>query len=129
MASAEAALIAALKGNAGLAAIVGSRVFVFGGRQGADYPYVTIQRISTTGANRLDGANTLEWPRFQIDSWGTAALDALTAAEAVRRAIDNITVPGDPTITGTFQNQDGPRPDEETRNFRVSQDFLIFHER
>ena len=129
MASVEAALIAALKASSGVAAAVVSRVFIVGGRQGAEYPYVTIQRISTAGARRLDGASTLEWPRFQIDSWGATALDALNAAEAVRLAIDNITVAGDPPITATFQNQDGPRPDEETRNFRVSQDYLVFHSR
>lgn len=129
MASVEAALIAALKASSGVGGVVGARVFIVGGRQGAEYPYVTIQRISTAGARRLDGANTLEWPRFQVSSWGATALDALNTAEAVRLAIDNITVAGDPTITATFQNQDGPEPDPETRNFRVLQDYFVFHSR
>lgn len=129
MASLEAALIAALTGNAGVSALVGARVFPTGGQQSAIYPYVTIQRVSTAGATYLNGPNTLEWPRFQIDTWGTKALDALTVAEAVRAAIDNITVAGSPTFTATFQDQRGPAPDELTKNFNVSQDYFLYHER
>lgn len=127
--SIDAALIAALKANSGVAALVAMRVFVFGGRQGSDYPYVTIQQISTSGAPHLDGPSNLDWPRFQIDSWGTSALDAANAAEAVRTAIDGVPIAGNPDFYASFQNQSGPAPDEETRNFRVSQDYFLFHER
>ncbi|WP_257556417.1 DUF3168 domain-containing protein [Sphingobium sp. CFD-2] len=129
MASAETALAAALSADAGFAAQADGRIFPAGGRQGVTYPYATYQRISTTGAKFLDGASNLDWPRFQIDSWGRTALEAIALAEAIRAAIDNVTIAGDPRITATFQDQSGPAPDEETRNFRVSQDYLIFHER
>lgn len=130
MASIEAALIAALKVNASVAALVVTRVGIVGGIQNALYPYVTIQRISTQGAAHLDGASNLDWPRFQIDCWGTEALSALNAAEAVRTAIDAVPLTSlDRVFTATFQDQRGPAPDEETRNFRVSQDYFIFCER
>lgn len=130
MASIEAALIAALIADAGVSAKVGSRVFIHGGRQGAAYPYITLQRISTQGAAHLDGASNLDWPMFQIDAWSSAsALEALEAAEAVRLAIDHVEFAGPPAFEATFQDQRGPAPDEETRNFRVSQDYLVFHER
>lgn len=134
MPSIEAALTAELLADAGVTALVGDRIFPMGGRQGTAYPYVTYMRISTAGAERLDGPNTLEWPRFQIDCWAAAAptgsaLQALSVAEAIRLAIDNVPIDGDPAFAATFQDQSGPAPDEETRSFRVSQDYLVFHER
>jgi hypothetical protein len=125
----DAALITALLDDGGVSGLVSDRVFVWGSRQGTAYPYVTAQRISTAGASHLNGPNTLEWPRFQIDCWAQTALAALNCAEAVRAALDNITVAGDPTFTATFQDQSGPAPDGETRSFRVSQDYLLFHSR
>lgn len=130
MASLEAALIAALTANAGVSALVVSRVFIAGGRQGSEYPYVTLQRISTQGAGHLDGPSNLDWPRVQIDVWGTTGLSVLNVAEAIRTAIDGITVSSlGLAFDATFQDQRGPAPDEETRNFRVSQDYLVFHSR
>jgi len=129
MASPEAALIAALTANAGVSALAGGRVFIAGARQGATYPYVTIQRIVTAGAVHLDGPADLEWPLFQIDCWATKAADALALGEAIR-AIDAVEITaGGLTFTATLQDQRGPAPDEETRNFRVSQDYRFWHER
>lgn len=125
----EAAFIAALTADAEVSALAGGRVFTWGGRQGAEYPYVTIQRISTPGASHLDGPATLEWPRFQVDVWAETGLAALNLAEAIRAAVDHRTIAGNPEFTATFQDQRGPAPDEQTRNFGVSQDFLVFHER
>ncbi len=129
MASLEAALIAALKADAGVLALAESRVFVAGARQGEEYPYVTVQRISTQTAEHLNGPSDLDWPRIQIDCWDGKALTALNLGEAIRAAIDNIEKAGDPIFTATFQDQRGPAPDEETRNFRVSQDYFVFHAR
>lgn len=130
MASIEAALIAALTADAGVSALVSDRVFPWGAQQSAAMPYVTIQRISTVGAKHLNGPDTLEWPRFQIDVWvQKLPLDAIAVAEAIRLAIDNITVAGSPTFTATFQDQRGPVPDSETRSFGVSQDYFISYER
>jgi hypothetical protein len=130
MATPEAALIAALQAAPNVAALAGGRVFVAGARQGTDYPYVTVQRISTAGAAYLDGPSNLEWPRFQIDAWSTKASEALALGEAIRGVIDAIELTaGGLTFHATFQDQRGPAPDEETRNFRLSSDYLIWHER
>ena len=122
--SADAALVAALNANAGVSAL--GPVFIKGGRQGAVYPYATVQRISTEGAGHLDGASNLDWPRFQIDCWSPVGLTALTMAEAIRTAIDHV---AGLAFYATFQDQRGPAPDEETRNFGVSQDYFVFIER
>lgn len=130
MASLEAALISALKADAGVTALTGDRISIAGGRQGSEYPYVTLQRITTAGAGHLDGASNLDWPRVQIDVWSPQGLASLNVAEAIRSAIDNVpqTALG-LTFDASFQDQRGPAPDEETRNFRVSQDYLVFYAR
>lgn len=130
MASIEEALIAALIADTDVAAIVGSNVFIIGGRSNSAYPYVTLQRISTVGTAVLDGPSNLDRPRFQIDCWSDRALQALALAETIRVVLDTVelTAAGI-TFTATFQDQRGPAPDEETRNFRVGQDYFVFHER
>ena len=129
MATIESAITAALAGATGVSALVGNRVFPSGGRQGAAYPYVTWQRISTQGAAHLDGPSDLDWPRFQIDAWADTALQALEVADAIRAALDGIEQTTDPAFYGTFQDQRGPTPDAETRKFGVSQDYFIWYGR
>lgn len=128
--SAEDALIAALQADPGVSDLVGSRVFIAGGRQGTPYPYITVQRITTSGAASIDRPATLEWPLFQLDAWGETAASAKDAGEAAIAAIDGKEITaGGLTITATKQDQRGPAPDEETRKYRVSQDYYIWHER
>lgn len=129
MASVETVLIAALKANATIAAMTAGRISVWGGLQDPAYPYVTIQRISTPTAEHLNGPATLQWPRIQFDIWATKATEAMDVAEAIRTAIDNVAVAGNPGFTATFQDQRGPAPDSETRSFGVSQDYFLYHER
>jgi hypothetical protein len=130
MATIEAALVAALTAETTVSALVGSRVFPVGAAQNKVYPYVTYQRISTQGAPHLTGPSNLDWPRFQIDVWGTTALSALTAAEAIRTFIDSVERTGAGlSFTATFQDQRGPDIDEETKNFRVSSDYFFWHQR
>ncbi len=133
MATIEAALTAALTGDATVSGLIGTRFFPVGARQGTTYPYVTYQRISTEGAAFLDGDANLEWPRFQIDVWSPKALEALTVAEAIRAFLCPT-----PTVDRTgaglsfcasFQDQRGPTKDEETTNFGCSADYLFFYGR
>jgi len=133
MASIEAALTAAVTGDATVSGLIGTRFFIAGGAQGKVYPYATYQRISTAGAEYLDGDANLEWPRFQIDVWASKALEALEIAEAIRAFLcptptAERTVAG-VSFTASFQDQRGPTLDEETRNFGCSQDYFLTYER
>lgn len=130
MTSIEAALIAALSADTGVTAAVGTRLFVFGARQGVTMPYCTIQRVSTTRADHLDGPATLEWPRLQLDIWAASPTDASNAADVLESAIEAKTFSAlGRTMTATFAGRDGPGIDEETRNFRVRLDYFIWSER
>lgn len=129
MASPEAALYAALTADAGVSALVASRVFPKGGRQGVDYPYITYQRISTQGAAHLTGASDLDWPRFQLDVWGHSFATARAVADAMRTALDAVehTAAG-LTFTATIQDERSDF-DGETGKCRISQDYFIWHSR
>jgi len=129
MATLEAALVAAVIGEETIAARIGDRFFPIGGRQKVPYPYVTYQRITTSGAEYLDGDATLEWPRFQVDTWSPDADEAQEIAEAIRAFL--CPTPSVPiaaaglSFTASFQDQRGPTLDETTRNFGCSQDYFL----
>ena len=126
----EETLVAALTANAGVAAQISTRFFPVGGRQGTALPYATWLRVSTQGAPSLNDASRLDWPRFQIDCYGATALAALTAAAAIRTALDAATLTASGiSFSATFQDQRGPEKDPDTTNWRVGQDYFIFHER
>lgn len=140
MAAIEAALTAAVTGDATVSALIGTRFFLTGSAQAKTYPYVTYQRISTAGAVYLDGDANLEWPRFQIDVWAkdasdgkSGALIALEIAEALRAFLcptPSVARAGAGlSFTASFQDQRGPEIDEESRNFRCSQDYFIWYGR
>lgn len=130
MATTEGAVIEALLAAPGVALLAATNVFLKGARQGAGDPYVTIERIVTGSAAHLDGPSNLDWPLMQIDCWSKDSLKALNLANAVRTAIDHVLVTSTtPSFYAVFQDQRGPAPDEETRTFRVSQDFNVYHER
>ena len=130
MTSVEETLVAALLADAAVSALVSDRVFVTGGRQGATRPYVTVQRITTKTNASLDASSTLDAALTQIDSWADTALAARGLAEAVRAAIDCRDIETqDPWFNAVLQDDRGPTTDEETRAFRVSQDYDLWHSR
>lgn len=128
MATPEAALAAALLGEATVSALVDD-VFPVGGRQGPAGTYATFQRIDTNSSDHLDGPGTLDWPRLQLNIWADKALDARNAAEAIRTFLNKQerTAAG-LTFTASLQADFGDF-DEATRKHRVVQDYLIFHTR
>jgi hypothetical protein len=133
MATIEAALTAAVTGDAIVSGRIGTRFFLMGSAQAKTYPYGTYDRISTAGAAHLDGDASLEWPRFQIDVWAETALEALEIADAIRAFLcptPSVERTGAGVrFTASFQDQRGPEIDEESRNFRCSQDYLIWYGR
>lgn len=125
----EVALTAAVLAEASITDLIGQRFHAVGEQQ-ATYPYVTWQGISRPGAPHLDGPSNLDWPRFQIDSWGTSALEALTVAEALRSFLDRVERSGAGlSFYGEFEDQRGPAFDIDTRHWGVSQDYFLWHAR
>jgi hypothetical protein len=87
----EVALRSILLADAGVAAIVGTRIYRNKLPQNVTYPAIRYQLISTPwGEYRtVDGAAVdYAKPRFQIDCWATAADGELALADAVFAALE-----------------------------------------
>lgn len=130
--SIEAALVAELKAHAGLAALIGTRIYPLKLPQSATFPAVTYQRISGPRVSCM-GGDSLAHPRFQFDCWATGYLDALDVAAQVRAALQRTSGTigsGSNTASGVaiylINEIDDYEPD--TEYYRVTLDFIVWHE-
>lgn len=83
----EEGLFTYLSTYAGLAALVGTRIYPMLLPQQPTLPAVTYQRISTPRLHEFE-ASFLPHPRFQFDCWAGDFLAAKNVAEQVRLALD-----------------------------------------
>lgn len=79
----EEAIIAKLLADAGVSALVGTRVRPMSLPQGEPLPAITVRRIDGGPTYCDDGESGLATGRVQIDTWGTTYADAKGAARAV----------------------------------------------
>ena len=85
------AMIAELRADTGVAALVDERVFKKVAPQGKPLPYITVQRISNSHVHHLTAASGLADARVQVSCWDTSDSGAEALAEAVREALDGFT--------------------------------------
>lgn len=85
----EEGLHAHLKGFAGLAALVGERIYPVILPQGVQLPVVRYQRVDSPRVHSRDGYSGLTYPRISVTAFGTSALEAKTvAAQIVAAAVE-----------------------------------------
>jgi hypothetical protein len=87
--SVKGGLVAHLKADAGVAAIVGTKVYPIPLPQGKNPPYLLYQRKDTEHVRDLSGASGLRRAEFQLDAYSTDSAQVETLAEAVRSSLDN----------------------------------------
>jgi Protein of unknown function (DUF3168) len=102
----EDQLVAKLKADSGVSAIVGTRVYAYGEvPQGTSVPYVTYQLVGSQAIGKTLAGEATYWrQQYQLDAWaptggspsGTAT--AISLALAVRTALANQPLPGDDDI-------------------------------
>lgn len=85
--SIERDLYDALRSHAGLAALVGTRIYPVRFSQEAAFPLVTYQRISTPRNQAMDGSVAGAHARFQVTCWAESALTAQQVAAEARAAV------------------------------------------
>lgn len=128
----EEALLTRLTGAAGIAALAGNRVSWFGRQRGDAVPLVVLSKISPGREWTHTGPDGLDRPRVQFDCYAadTAAAAALgravqavmeTAADVAGWRFHPAMIDRDEWID--LGEQDGGAP-----LFRVSQDYLFYHE-
>ena len=84
----EAALVALLKADEGVAAIVGTRIYPAPAPESATLPNVTWQQITDTPTRVAEGVLNYRQSRYQVNVWAASTLVAINAANAMRAAID-----------------------------------------
>lgn len=116
----EATIYATLKNDAGVTALVSSRIYPVVMPEGTALPAVVYQRISTNPVASLDGDSGLDLVRMQISSWGKSYSSAKVLAAAVRTSL----VGANALKLRTESEQDDYDP--ETRLHRVISDFIVW---
>lgn len=129
----EEAIIALLLADAGVIALVSTRVYGGSRPQNAPVPSVVVNRISGMPVYTDDGETGLASARLQIDAWGGTYSSAKLTARAVIEALSAY----NGTVSGvTFQNvllederdsMEGGKDDPEYP-FSTSLDFTMWYE-
>jgi hypothetical protein len=132
----RAALHSLLSGDAGVAALVSTRIYRNTWPQGSAFPALTYQQIDRTGDDTHDGPPSLVAVRFQIGCWARDDGAAETLAEAVRQALDGQqpgAVGGSPPLA-TIDNitledeRDGPADEVASDLSEIQLDFVVWHQ-
>lgn len=117
----ETVLLRMLQEDAGLSALVGSKVFPLFIPSGNYLPCVTFQRIGGRPANTLSGASGLEEIDLQIDVWAWDYDEAKAIAKAVRAAM-----PPSGEVFGAHLVEDQDLYEDGTNYFRVSMEYKVW---
>jgi hypothetical protein len=85
-----AALASHLKNNAGVSAIVGTRVYRDVAPPNAALPNITVTRLATDHQRHQSAAAGLVRATVQVNAWDDNPEDAETLADAIRSAMDQM---------------------------------------
>ena len=117
----EIVLLRRLREDAGLSALVGSKVFPLFIPTGNYLPCITFQGIGGRPANTLSGHSGLEEIDLQIDVWARDYCEAKDVAKAVRAAMP----PSDPQFSAhLIEDQD--LYEDGTNYFHVGMEFKVW---
>lgn len=127
MADLEKATATRLKEHAGVAALVGTRVWYDRLRQDPTLPAITVQEISAprVGAMRNDADRVRA--RLQVDAWDDNRDGAKALAEQVRDALQRYAGTHEGTeLLFVEMNSGGVKYESEGRIWRGRQDFGVW---
>lgn len=127
------ALRAFLLADAGIAAIVSTRVYPIKIPQGVKLASVVYSRISGQGIYHHGGDSGLAMPRFQIDAWGLTGDAATTLANLIKDRLSGYRgVMGSGgaavTVQGVFMAAEMEDYDDAVQMSRMSRDYFIDYE-
>jgi len=124
----EEGLVAELLADAGVSALVGTRVYRLL-PQNVTYPAIQYQRISAERFNTLDGPNDLTQIRMQVDSWSDSYEQVKALATAVRQALNGVrNTLGSQAVQHVYLvagDTDDVTIDGDRIDHRVTQDYMV----
>jgi uncharacterized protein DUF3168 len=131
MADIEAGLFTLLSTNAGISALVATRIYPLRIPEGATLPAVAYHKVTGPRTHSKDGDMSLSHPRFQVTCWAKDYSDAKAVRDAVIAALDGFTDGG--TMGGVVVDQvivenDLDLLDNQTLEFGASIDAIIWHQ-
>lgn len=128
------ALYGHLTGDAGISALVSTRVFQHQAPTSAALDRITFTRVANEHENHLLGGAGLSRTLYQIDVWAVSGKRALAIAEAIRASLDGFIgkLMGTVNVRYAFLNNERdsiekPVDGSEDSVFRISQDYNITH--
>jgi hypothetical protein len=124
--SIEAGLRAVLTGDAGVAALVGGRIYPLRLPAKPIWPAIRYARVSTVLDRTVDGSLGRKVARFQIDCWDETPDGADTLARAVEAALAAFsgTSAGARILHSRLDNEQQAVEGKPTL-YRVIQDFIV----
>lgn len=125
--SLETELVTRLENDAGVGAVAGDRIHPLNLPQNATLPALTYQRISGPRLRHLGGSSSFGTARIQINCWAATYLGSQLLAAAVRASLNGFignltTLKVSIGLENEFDDYD-----EESREWRIVQDYVIQH--
>lgn len=124
----EQGLFEYLSANAGVSALVDSRIYPSVMKQGVDMPVVVFSRIGSQRSRTFCATDSLVLGTFQLDCYDRGYLKAVQLAAAVRSAlVDYAGLMGDTTVNQVSLESEFDTDDPEPGLYRVSQTYSIWY--
>lgn len=125
----EAALYSGLVGHAGLAALVGTRVYPMRLPANVTFPAITYERVSTPREHTINNTPVAAEPRFQFDIWAENDYAAVLAvAEQLNAAIRALPSSGSVTVHERTADEESDRFEPEAELSRRTIEAVFLHE-
>lgn len=125
----ESTLYTVLGQDAGVATLVGTRIYPLVRPQGGTLPAVVWQEISASPANAMDGFGNLTSYRIQITAWAKTFKAAAALRDAIRAALqaENESISPPPRLRSTWQPSGPDSFEQDTRLYGCPADFTIWY--
>ncbi len=125
----ESALYTHLTTDAGLAAVISTRVYPLALPQQPTLPAVTYQRISTVAINHRGSPEPkFSQIRMQFDCWAASYDSMVTARAALRAAMGTLAQASSPRIAVALLADDQETFDPSPARWRATLDYHIWSE-
>lgn len=115
-------LYTALSGDAGLSALVGTRIYPVRVPQSPAYPLVSYMRVSNSHVNSLSGSSGLDNSRYQFDVYSDTYASANSVADAIIAAMATAT-----TYKSILLSRIDLDHDLDVDKYRITIDFSVWH--
>jgi len=121
----EEALYSLLSGNAGVEALVGTRISAINKAENTALPAITYHRVTSQRFSAMRADSGIVKGRFQIDAWAETYDVAVIVKEAVRAAVQRYSTTSSITIFDIFFLSEIDFYEEDTQQYHIAVDIEI----